>query len=129
MRLALESGRAKKKKNIQYTCFFQGHFIYKNISEVLPLPAFSPTLLGDTRMLYFWFSEQVLDSLAKAAFQDGRLQLNLAETELKVRGRVGWWDNHVCDGLYAFVPTQAWGSLKGTLGVGQKSHEPLKLQS
>ncbi|EGW00062.1 Cholesteryl ester transfer protein [Cricetulus griseus] len=84
LRLALESGRAKKKKNIQYTCFFQGHFIYKNISEVLPLPAFSPTLLGDTRMLYFWFSEQVLDSLAKAAFQDGRLQLNLAETELKV---------------------------------------------
>ncbi|XP_049999941.1 cholesteryl ester transfer protein isoform X2 [Alexandromys fortis] len=60
----------------------KGHFIYKNISEVRPLPSFSPTLLGDTRMLYFWFSEQVLDSLAKVAFQDGRLQLNLAEAEL-----------------------------------------------
>ncbi|XP_075833048.1 cholesteryl ester transfer protein [Microtus pennsylvanicus] len=61
----------------------KGHFIYKNISEVRPLPSFSPTLLGDTRMLYFWFSEQVLDSLAKVAFQDGRLQLNLAEAELR----------------------------------------------
>ncbi|XP_057610239.1 cholesteryl ester transfer protein isoform X1 [Chionomys nivalis] len=61
----------------------KGHFIYKNISEERPLPSFSPTLLGDTRMLYFWFSEQVLDSLAKVAFQDGRLQLNLAEAELR----------------------------------------------
>nr|XP_048288404.1 cholesteryl ester transfer protein isoform X2 [Myodes glareolus] len=61
----------------------KGHFIYKNISEVRLLPSFSPTLLGDTRMLYFWFSEQVLDSLAKVAFQDGRLQLNLAEAELR----------------------------------------------
>ncbi|XP_006985281.2 cholesteryl ester transfer protein [Peromyscus maniculatus bairdii] len=59
----------------------KGHFIYKNISEVLPLPVFSPTLLGDARMLYFWFSEQVLDSLAKVAFQDGRLQLSLEEAE------------------------------------------------
>ncbi|XP_005078666.1 cholesteryl ester transfer protein [Mesocricetus auratus] len=61
----------------------KGHFVYKNISEALPLPAFSPTLLGDTRMLYFWFSEQVLDSLAKVAFQDGRLQLSLAEAEFR----------------------------------------------
>ncbi|XP_005345660.1 cholesteryl ester transfer protein [Microtus ochrogaster] len=61
----------------------KGHFIYKNISEVRPLPSFSPTLLGNTRMLYFWFSEQVLDSLAKVAFQDGRLQLNLSEAELR----------------------------------------------
>ncbi|XP_059118683.1 cholesteryl ester transfer protein [Peromyscus eremicus] len=61
----------------------KGHFIYKNISEVLPLPAFSPSLLGDARMLYFWFSEQVLDSLAKVAFQDGRLQLSLEEAEFR----------------------------------------------
>uniref|UniRef100_A0A8C5K8X8 Cholesteryl ester transfer protein n=1 Tax=Jaculus jaculus TaxID=51337 RepID=A0A8C5K8X8_JACJA len=61
----------------------KGHFIYKNVSEDLPLPTFSPKLLGDARMLYFWFSEQVLDSLAKTAFQDGRLQLSLAGTEFK----------------------------------------------
>lgn len=108
--------------------FFQGHFVYKNISEALPLPAFSPTLLGDTRMLYFWFSEQVLDSLAKVAFQDGRLQLSLAEAEFRVRGGVGCWDNHACDGLYVSVPTHGWESLKGALGVGQRSHGPLKVQ-
>ncbi|CAO2610452.1 Cholesteryl ester transfer protein [Lemmus lemmus] len=73
----------------------KGYFTYKNISEVRPLSSFSPTLLGDTRMLYFWFSEQVLDSLAKVAFQDGRLQLNLAEAELRVRGRLDFWDNHI----------------------------------
>lgn len=104
-----EPGRAKEK-SIKYTSFLQGHFIYKNISEVRPLPSFSPTLLGDTRMLYFWFSEQVLDSLAKVAFQDGRLQLNLAEAELRVRGRLDCWDNHVCDGLYAFISIQGGGA-------------------
>uniref|UniRef100_A0A8C5ZCC3 Cholesteryl ester transfer protein n=1 Tax=Marmota marmota marmota TaxID=9994 RepID=A0A8C5ZCC3_MARMA len=61
----------------------KGHFIYKNVSEDLPLPTFSPSLLGDARMLYFWFSEQVLDSLARAAFQDGRLRLSLTGEEFK----------------------------------------------
>uniref|UniRef100_G1QQB2 Cholesteryl ester transfer protein n=1 Tax=Nomascus leucogenys TaxID=61853 RepID=G1QQB2_NOMLE len=64
----------------------KGHFIYKNVSEDLPLPTFSPALLGDSRMLYFWFSEQVFHSLAKAAFQDGRLMLSLMGDEFKVVG-------------------------------------------
>lgn len=61
-------------------------------------------------MLYFWFSEQVLNSLAMVAFQDGHLQLKLAEAELRVRDRLDCWDNHVCDGLYAFIPTQGGGA-------------------
>ncbi|XP_008066229.1 cholesteryl ester transfer protein isoform X1 [Carlito syrichta] len=61
----------------------KGYFIYKNVSEDFSLPTFSPTLLGDTRMLYFWFSEQVLDSLARAAFQDSRLMLSLTGDEFK----------------------------------------------
>ncbi|XP_006897182.1 PREDICTED: cholesteryl ester transfer protein isoform X1 [Elephantulus edwardii] len=61
----------------------KGHVIYKNVSEDSSLPTFSPSLLGDSRMLYFWFSEQVLDSLAKAAFQDGRLMLSLSGDEFK----------------------------------------------
>ncbi|XP_062968587.1 cholesteryl ester transfer protein [Cynocephalus volans] len=61
----------------------KGHSIHKNVSEDLSLPTFSPTLLGDSRMLYFWFSEQVLDSLAKAAFQDGRFTLSLTGDEFK----------------------------------------------
>lgn len=118
---APEPGRAKEKST-KYTSLFQGHFIYKNISEVRPLPSFSPTLLGDTRMLYFWFSEQVLNSLAKVAFQDGRLQLNLAEAELGVRGRLDCWDNHGCGGLHAFIPTQDWEEPKGNFGC--RSEEP-----
>nr|XP_054308908.1 cholesteryl ester transfer protein isoform X1 [Pongo pygmaeus] len=61
----------------------KGHFIYKNVSEDLPLPTFSPALLGDSRMLYFWFSEKVFHSLAKVAFQDGRLMLSLMGDEFK----------------------------------------------
>uniref|UniRef100_A0A8D2DTE7 Cholesteryl ester transfer protein n=1 Tax=Sciurus vulgaris TaxID=55149 RepID=A0A8D2DTE7_SCIVU len=61
----------------------KGHLVYKNVSEDRPLPAFAPRLLGASRMLYFWFSEQVLDSLAKAAFQDGRLMLRLTGDEFK----------------------------------------------
>ncbi|XP_063467953.1 cholesteryl ester transfer protein isoform X6 [Symphalangus syndactylus] len=61
----------------------KGHFIYKNVSEDLPLPTFSPALLRDSRMLYFWFSEQVFHSLAKVAFQDGRLMLSLMGDEFK----------------------------------------------
>ncbi|XP_020020196.1 cholesteryl ester transfer protein [Castor canadensis] len=61
----------------------KGYFIYKNVSEDFLLPTFSPTLLGDSHMLYFWFSEQVLDSLAKIAFQDDRLVLSLTGPEFK----------------------------------------------
>ncbi|XP_006863680.1 PREDICTED: cholesteryl ester transfer protein [Chrysochloris asiatica] len=61
----------------------KGHVIYKNISEELSLPTFSPSLLGDSRMLYFWFSEQVLDSLANTVFRDDRLVLSLTGDEFK----------------------------------------------
>ncbi|XP_042545926.1 cholesteryl ester transfer protein isoform X1 [Dipodomys spectabilis] len=61
----------------------KGHLLYKNISEDLPLPTFSPALLGDGRMLYFWFSDHVLDNLAKAAFQDDQLVLSLTGAEFK----------------------------------------------
>ncbi|XP_058530763.1 cholesteryl ester transfer protein isoform X2 [Ochotona princeps] len=61
----------------------KGFFIYKNISEDFPLRTFPSRLLGTSRMLYFWFSDQVLDSLAQAAFQEGRLVLNLTGDEFK----------------------------------------------
>uniref|UniRef100_G3SZK3 Cholesteryl ester transfer protein n=1 Tax=Loxodonta africana TaxID=9785 RepID=G3SZK3_LOXAF len=61
----------------------KGLVIYKNVSEDRPLPNFSPSLLGDSRMLYFWFSEQVLDSLAKVAFQEGYLMLSLTGDKFK----------------------------------------------
>ncbi|XP_062033297.1 cholesteryl ester transfer protein [Lepus europaeus] len=55
----------------------KGHFIHKNVSEAFQLRAFPPGLLGDSHMLYFWFSDQVLNSLARAAFEEGRLVLSL----------------------------------------------------
>lgn len=87
--------RGHIRKDSHHPGFLQGYFIYKNVSEDFLLPTFSPTLLGDSHMLYFWFSEQVLDSLAKIAFQDDRLVLSLTGPEFKVRSGVGLLEYHV----------------------------------
>ncbi|NWR51294.1 CETP protein, partial [Regulus satrapa] len=60
----------------------KGLVLYNN-SSVLRDSAFSPALLTESRMLYFWLSEHTLSSLAAAAFLDGRLVLNLAGEKLQ----------------------------------------------
>ncbi|NXB98811.1 CETP protein, partial [Orthonyx spaldingii] len=61
----------------------KGLVLYKNNSSVLSDSVFSPLLLTESRMLYFWFSEHSLSSLASAAFLDGRLVLNLRGEKLQ----------------------------------------------
>ncbi|NWI85339.1 CETP protein, partial [Pitta sordida] len=51
----------------------KGLVLYKNYSSVFSDSVFSPSLLTESRMLYFWLSEHTLSSLASAAFLDGRL--------------------------------------------------------
>ncbi|XP_054253163.1 LOW QUALITY PROTEIN: cholesteryl ester transfer protein-like, partial [Indicator indicator] len=53
--------------------YHKGSVWYQNHSAALQDSLFSPGLLPASRMLYFWFSEQVLSSLASAAFMDQRL--------------------------------------------------------
>ncbi|XP_044515648.1 cholesteryl ester transfer protein [Gracilinanus agilis] len=60
-----------------------GVLTYKNQSSILPDSTYNPNLLGESRMLYFWFSDKVLSSLAKAAFLDKRLMLTLSGDEFK----------------------------------------------
>ncbi|NXX46598.1 CETP protein, partial [Tricholaema leucomelas] len=56
-------------------CFAcQGLVWYQNQSAAFHDSGFSPALLPASRMLYFWFSQHVLSSLASAAFLDQRLQ-------------------------------------------------------
>ncbi|KAL2300206.1 hypothetical protein Nmel_012170, partial [Mimus melanotis] len=62
----------------------KGIVLYKNTSSVLSDSVFSPSLLTESRMLYFWLSEHSLSSLAAAAFLDGRLVLNLRGEKLQV---------------------------------------------
>uniref|UniRef100_A0A8C0UJJ1 Cholesteryl ester transfer protein n=1 Tax=Cyanistes caeruleus TaxID=156563 RepID=A0A8C0UJJ1_CYACU len=62
----------------------KGLVLYKNSSSVLSDSVFSPSLLTESRMLYFWLSEHSLSSLAAAAFLDGRLLLNLRGEKLQV---------------------------------------------
>ncbi|NWW13671.1 CETP protein, partial [Oreocharis arfaki] len=61
----------------------KGLVVYRNNSSVLSDSVFSPSLLTESRMLYFWLSEHSLSSLASAAFLDGRLVLNLSGEELQ----------------------------------------------
>ncbi|NWI72138.1 CETP protein, partial [Dryoscopus gambensis] len=61
----------------------KGLVLYGNNSSVLSDSIFSPSLLTESRMLYFWFSEHSLSSLASAAFLDGRLVLNLTGEKLQ----------------------------------------------
>ncbi|NWJ07678.1 CETP protein, partial [Crypturellus undulatus] len=56
---------------------------YKNYSDVFSDSLFSPSLLSESRMLYFWLSEHILNSLASAAFLDERLVLTIAGEKLQ----------------------------------------------
>ncbi|XP_075045072.1 cholesteryl ester transfer protein [Mixophyes fleayi] len=60
----------------------KGLLAYKNLTVHYNSSTFSPSLLTDNRMLYFWFSEHVLDSLVLAYFLDERLVLTLTGAEL-----------------------------------------------
>uniref|UniRef100_A0A8C3UNZ1 Cholesteryl ester transfer protein n=1 Tax=Catharus ustulatus TaxID=91951 RepID=A0A8C3UNZ1_CATUS len=61
----------------------KGLVLYNNTSSVLSDSVFSPSLLTESRMLYFWISEHSLSSLAAAAFLDGRLELSLRGDKLQ----------------------------------------------
>ncbi|KAG8563201.1 hypothetical protein GDO81_015974 [Engystomops pustulosus] len=63
--------------------YHKGFLAYKNLPVSYNASTFSPSLLTSNRMLYFWFSEQVLDSLVLAYFLDHHLELNLTRAELK----------------------------------------------
>ncbi|XP_053934922.1 cholesteryl ester transfer protein [Cuculus canorus] len=61
----------------------KGLVLYKNYSDVFTDSVFSPSLLTESRMLYFWLSEHILNSLASAAFLDKRLVLTIKGEELQ----------------------------------------------
>ncbi|XP_074864850.1 cholesteryl ester transfer protein [Carettochelys insculpta] len=61
----------------------KGLLLYKNYSVIFNDSLFAPSLLSESRMLYFWFSDHVLNSLALAAFLDGRLVLTITGEELR----------------------------------------------
>ncbi|XP_030368626.1 cholesteryl ester transfer protein isoform X1 [Strigops habroptila] len=62
----------------------KGLVLYKNYSDVFTDSVFSPSLLTESRMLYFWLSEHTLNSLASAAFLDRRLELTIGGEELQI---------------------------------------------
>ncbi|NXU78944.1 CETP protein, partial [Oreotrochilus melanogaster] len=61
----------------------KGLVLYKNYSGVFSDSVFSPSLLTESRMLYFWLSEHILNSLALAAFLDKRLVLTIRGEKLQ----------------------------------------------
>ncbi|KFQ36713.1 PREDICTED: cholesteryl ester transfer protein [Merops nubicus] len=61
----------------------KGLVMYKNYSDVFSDSIFSPPLLTESRMLYFWLSEHIFNSLASAAFLDKRLVLTIKGEKLQ----------------------------------------------
>ncbi|XP_074896646.1 cholesteryl ester transfer protein isoform X3 [Buteo buteo] len=61
----------------------KGLVLYKNYSDVFSDSVFFPSLLTESRMLYFWLSEHILSSLASAAFLDKRLVLTIRGEKLQ----------------------------------------------
>ncbi|KAG9475131.1 hypothetical protein GDO78_003541 [Eleutherodactylus coqui] len=63
--------------------YHKGHLVYKNLSVYYNTSIFSPSHLTDNRMVYFWFSEPVLDNLVLAYFLEQHLALSLTAAELQ----------------------------------------------
>ncbi|XP_040185103.1 cholesteryl ester transfer protein [Rana temporaria] len=61
----------------------KGFLEYKNHSVYYNSSIYTPSMLTEDRMLYFWFSEQVLDYLVLGYYLDERLVLTLTGAELK----------------------------------------------
>uniref|UniRef100_A0A8B9DB26 Cholesteryl ester transfer protein n=1 Tax=Anser cygnoides TaxID=8845 RepID=A0A8B9DB26_ANSCY len=61
----------------------KGLVMYKNYSDVFSDSVYSPSLLTESRMLYFWLSEHILNSLASAAFLDERLVMTISGKKLQ----------------------------------------------
>ncbi|XP_064414649.1 cholesteryl ester transfer protein isoform X1 [Latimeria chalumnae] len=61
----------------------KGFLLYKEHPGFINESIFSPTLLTNSRMLYFWFSNEVLNFLAVAAHLDERLVLKIGGEEVK----------------------------------------------
>ncbi|XP_069460886.1 cholesteryl ester transfer protein-like [Ambystoma mexicanum] len=61
----------------------KGLLLYPNHSVAISESTFTPALLAESRMLYFWFSEKVLNSLGVAAFLDERLVFNITGKDIQ----------------------------------------------
>ncbi|XP_053304874.1 cholesteryl ester transfer protein [Spea bombifrons] len=72
----------------------KGLLLYKNLTVPYNGSKFSPSLLTDHKMLYFWFSEDVLNALALASFLDHRLELLLPGAELQEILKVDDTESH-----------------------------------
>ncbi|XP_058849859.1 cholesteryl ester transfer protein-like isoform X2 [Acipenser ruthenus] len=63
----------------------KGLVLYRKVpSSFLNESVFSPALLSESRMLYFWISDQVLNPMVKAAHEDRRFIRHIAGDELKI---------------------------------------------
>ncbi|XP_077166472.1 cholesteryl ester transfer protein isoform X2 [Paroedura picta] len=61
----------------------KGLLMYKNYSDSFHESVFAPSLLSESKMVSFWFSEHVLSSVIWAAFLDDRLMLTITGEELQ----------------------------------------------
>ncbi|XP_056621775.1 cholesteryl ester transfer protein isoform X2 [Triplophysa dalaica] len=62
--------------------YHKGLVTYKNETSFFNTSVFNPSQLSENRMIYFWFSDRLLDPLMGAVHLDGRFVRNISGTEL-----------------------------------------------
>ncbi|KAK7152038.1 hypothetical protein R3I94_008392 [Phoxinus phoxinus] len=62
--------------------YHKGLVIFNNVTSDLNTSVFNPSQLTENRMLYFWISDGLLDSIMGAAHHGGRFIRNISGTEL-----------------------------------------------
>lgn len=62
--------------------YHKGLVTYKNETSVFNTSVFNPSQLSENHMLYFWFSDRLLDPLMGAVHHDSRFIRNISGTEL-----------------------------------------------
>lgn len=82
----------------------QGLTIYNGTKAFINASVFHPSQLTEDRMLYFWFSDGVLNPLTVAAHHDGRFIRNITGAELTVR--TYWWPVDQQDIILLFTLTR-----------------------
>nr|XP_023682844.1 cholesteryl ester transfer protein isoform X1 [Paramormyrops kingsleyae] len=62
--------------------YHKGVTHYHNMTAVINASVFTPARLTEDRMLYFWFSDDLLEPLVKVAHLDGRYECSITGPEL-----------------------------------------------
>ncbi|XP_072242739.1 cholesteryl ester transfer protein [Leuresthes tenuis] len=131
--------------------YHKGLTNYNNTTSEVNNSVFSPSQLTESRMLYFWFSDELFNPPIAAAHHDGRFQLNISSNELielfktslssvmpayieqclmeSASPELRVWSSSVPFVNTSTIGTSVWGQVSGELRCGGQSTPTLSFQA